>query len=213
MFVGREQLVKLPITRQSAPVLVATPETHSLVAGGLRRKTCAPRTPADLGPTASQALTGLGLIGQSAPALLAGGGILSSAAREASASTTVSARSTGLAMITTAALPVIRRVDRMLSARQGTTVRSALVPLVMSGIPSLLADRPVALRPMWSASPDSVEASTHTSFSSQRTNHSKTHCLVLPTDELNCVDEGHNASCAWSTRDTRHCFRICRIFK
>ena len=109
--------MKLPITRQSAPVLVATPETHSLVAGGLRRKTCAPRTPADLGPTASQALTGLGLIGQCAPALLAGGGILSSAAREASASMTVSARLTGLAMITTAALPVIRRVDRMLSAR------------------------------------------------------------------------------------------------
>merc|ERR1719209_883620 len=37
-------------------------------------------------------------------------------------------------------------------------------------------------------------------------------CLFASTDKHNCLNEGHNASCAWSTRDTRQLFP-CKIYK
>jgi len=82
---------------------------------------------------------------------------------------TASVLSTELAMTTTVALLVIRPVVRMPSVRHGTTVQSALAHLAMSATRSQLAGQLAVLRRTWSASPDSAEASTPTSSSSQRT--------------------------------------------
>ena len=73
MFVAKEQLVKLPTTRQCVLVLVDTLATPSSAAGGLRRRTCALPILADLEPTASLASTGQVLTARCVRALRGGG--------------------------------------------------------------------------------------------------------------------------------------------
>lgn len=80
-------------------------------------------------PTARLVLTGLELTGRCVPAQQVTEEILLSGAQEVNVSMTANVPWTKLALITTAGLHVRMPVDRMPSAKQGTMVPSAPVPL------------------------------------------------------------------------------------
>lgn len=99
----------------------------------MRRRTCALLTPVVQVLSVRQGLTGQVWTGQSVPVQQGTEGTPWCLAHEGSVSMTVNARWTVLVLTTTVGLLARMLVDRTLSARQGTTVPSVPVLLVLWG--------------------------------------------------------------------------------